>query len=79
MFQDSPIYDRLIAERGDIPLQVRREAERVSREVEFAMQPLLQSGQSLLPPGGPAPAPGRPTQPAPTWQRSALPPGPQQH
>ncbi|MCF1592741.1 hypothetical protein [Streptomyces muensis] len=76
MFQDSPIYDRLIAERGDIPLQVRREAERVSREVEFAMQPLLQSRQSLLQPGGPAPAPGRPTPPAPTWQRSALPPGP---
>lgn len=72
MFQDSPIYDRLIAERGDIPLQVRREAERVSREVEFAMQPLLQSG------GGHVPAPGRPAPPAPTWQRGALPPGPQQ-
>ncbi|MGN9760046.1 hypothetical protein [Streptomyces sp. SD31] len=71
MFQDSPIYDRLIAERGDIPLQVRREAERVSREVEFAMQPLLQSG-------GHAPAPGRPGPPAPTWQRGALPPGSQQ-
>ncbi|MDO0909459.1 hypothetical protein QQM39_00865 [Streptomyces sp. DT2A-34] len=71
MFQDSPIYDRLIAERGDIPLQVRREAERVSREVEFAMQPLLRSG-------GHAPAPGRPGPPAPTWQRGALPPGPQQ-
>lgn len=79
MFQDSPIYDRLIAERGDIPLQVRREAERVSREVEFAMQPLLQSGHSLLPSGGGhAPAPGRPAPPDPTWQRSALPPGPQQ-
>lgn len=70
MFQDSPIYDRLIAERGDIPTQVRREAERVSREVEFAMQPLLS--------GGTAPAPLRPTPPAPTWQRSALPPGPNQ-
>ncbi|MET9834264.1 hypothetical protein ABZ078_34355 [Streptomyces sp. NPDC006385] len=70
MFQDSPIYDRLIAERGDIPTQVRREAERVSREVEFAMQPLLQSSAA------PAPAPGRPAPPAPTWQRSALPPGP---
>ncbi|MFI7413729.1 hypothetical protein ACIBU0_34235 [Streptomyces sp. NPDC049627] len=72
MFQDSPIYDRLIAERGDIPTQVRREAERVSREVEFAMQPLLS--------GGNAPAPGLPTglptAPPPTWQRSALPPGP---
>ncbi|MFE9020755.1 hypothetical protein ACFYNL_19630 [Streptomyces sp. NPDC007808] len=72
MFQDSPIYDRLIAERGDIPTQVRREAERVNREVEFAMQPLLQSSV------GPAPVPpGRPAPPAPTWQRSALPPGPQ--
>ncbi|NUP15245.1 MAG: hypothetical protein HOZ81_03915, partial [Streptomyces sp.] len=46
MFQDSPIYDRLIAERGDIPTQVRREAERVSREVEFAMQPLLSGGNA---------------------------------
>lgn len=68
MFQDSPIYDRLIAERGDIPTQVRREAERVSREVEFAMQPLQSMGH--------APAPGRPAPPAPTWQRGALPPGP---
>ncbi|MGC9540429.1 hypothetical protein [Streptomyces sp. UG1] len=67
MFQDSPIYDRLIAERGDIPTQVRREAERVSREMEFVMQP----GPPL---GGP-PAPGRPASPAPAWQRSALPPG----
>ena len=68
MFQDSPIYDRLIAERGDVPTQVRREAERVSRELEFAMQPL----QSL----GPAPTPGHPAPPAPAWQRGALLPGP---
>jgi hypothetical protein len=66
VFQDSPIYDRLIAERGDIPTQVRREAERVSREIEFAMQPLLSRGNAAAP--GP---------PAPAWQRSALPPGPQ--
>lgn len=71
MFQDSPIYDRLIAERGDVPTQVRREAERVSRELEFAMQPL----QSLGP--GPGLAPGRPAPPAPAWQRNALLPGPQ--
>ncbi|MFH0518389.1 hypothetical protein ACHBTE_14565 [Streptomyces sp. M41] len=70
MFQDSPIYDRLIAERGDIPTQVRREAERVSREIEFAMQPLLQSSALQAPP------PARPAPPAPTWQRTALPPGP---
>ncbi|NUP23462.1 MAG: hypothetical protein HOZ81_46890, partial [Streptomyces sp.] len=52
------------------PTQVRREAERVSREVEFAMQPLLS--------GGNAPAPLRQAAPPPTWQRSALPPGPPQ-
>ncbi|GHG99910.1 hypothetical protein [Streptomyces lanatus] len=67
MFQDSPIYDRLIAERGDIPTQVRREAERVSRDLEFVMQP--------GPPLGHAPAPGGPAAPAPAWQRGALPPG----
>ena len=68
MFQDSPIYDRLIAERGDVPTQVRREAERVSRELEFVMQPFQSHGH--------APAPGRPGPPNPTWQRSALLPGP---
>ncbi|MFE5191225.1 hypothetical protein [Streptomyces sp. NPDC056628] len=68
MFQDSPIYDRLIAERGDIPLQVRREAERVSRDLEFVLQPLRSPG---LPPVSRGQA-----APAPAWQRTALPPGP---
>ncbi|MFE0678524.1 hypothetical protein [Streptomyces sp. NPDC058867] len=66
MFQDSPIYDRLISERGDVPTQVRREAERVSRELEFVMQPLNSFGA--------APA-ERPAHPGNGWQRSALPPG----
>ncbi len=44
MFQDSPIYDRLIAECGDVPAQVRREAERVSRELESVMRPLRSPG-----------------------------------
>ncbi|MFJ3669451.1 hypothetical protein ACIPSE_23650 [Streptomyces sp. NPDC090106] len=70
MFQDSPIYDRLVAERGDIPLQVRREAERVGRELEFAMQPLRSSGRASL---GELPA-SPPPQP-PGWQRGALMPG----
>ncbi|AZP22116.1 hypothetical protein ACIGMX_03320 [Streptomyces aquilus] len=72
MFQDSPIYDRLIAERGDIPTQVRREAERVSRELEFAMQPLQSIGRSQL---GELPPP---PPPPPGWQRNALMPGPGQ-
>ncbi|MGV9457001.1 hypothetical protein [Streptomyces sp. NPDC003635] len=69
MFQDSPIYDRLISERGDVPTQVRREAERVSRELEFVMQPLHSFGTP--------PPVERPTHPGAGWQRSALPPGPQ--
>jgi hypothetical protein len=68
VFQDSPIYDRLIAERGDIPLQVRREAERVSRDLEFVLQPLRSPGRP--------PAPAGQAAPAPAWQRTALPPGP---
>jgi hypothetical protein len=72
VFQDSPIYDRLVAERGDVPSQARREAERVSRELEFAMRPLQSHGH----------APGleqRPSHPGAGWQRSALPPGPRPH
>jgi hypothetical protein len=70
VFQDSPIYDRLIAERGDVPTQVRREAERVSRELEFVMRPLQSMGRSH---------PGElPSAPAPQWQRTALMPGPGQ-
>ncbi|MDF2272464.1 hypothetical protein P2Q00_44785 [Streptomyces coacervatus] len=67
MFQDSPIYDRLVAERGDVPTQARREAERVSRELEYAMRPL----QSF---GGVA-SPERQASPGAGWQRSALLPG----
>ncbi|MFJ1967769.1 hypothetical protein ACIO93_03775 [Streptomyces sp. NPDC087903] len=69
MFQDSPIYDRLVAERGDIPTQTRREAERVTRELEYVMRPL----QSF---GAPAPAPERQASPGAGWQRAALPPPP---
>ncbi|GAB2871493.1 hypothetical protein GCM10027074_43820 [Streptomyces deserti] len=71
MFQDSPIYDRLIAECGDVPAQVRREAERVSRELELVMRPLQSPGY--------APGPlDRPHHPGTGWQRSAL-PGPRPH
>ncbi|MEU0072740.1 hypothetical protein ABZ027_24775 [Streptomyces sp. NPDC006332] len=71
MFQDSPIYDRLVAERGDVPAQTRREAERVTRELEYAMRPLQSFGS------GPASHPGlptdRPASPGAGWQRAALP------
>lgn len=64
MFQDSPIYDRLVAERGDVPAVVRREAERVSRELEAVMPPMLSPGHE------------RPPSPGNGWQRTALLPGP---
>ncbi|MFF0010986.1 hypothetical protein [Streptomyces sp. NBC_00285] len=68
MFQDSPIYDRLVAERGDVPAVARREAERVRRELEYVMRPF----QPLMPP----PAPERPASPGQGWVPAALPPGP---
>lgn len=68
VFQDSPIYDRLVAERGDVPTQARREAERVSRELEYALRP-LQSFDA-------APSPDRHRAHAGAgWQRTALLPG----
>ncbi|WP_166020161.1 MULTISPECIES: hypothetical protein [Streptomyces] len=48
MFQETPIYNRLVAERGDIPVQVRGEAERIHR----SLTPLL----GPPPSSGPAPA-----------------------
>ncbi len=72
MFQDSPIYDRLVAERGDVPEQVRRDAERVHRELEVVMRPLRSPGH--LP--GHLPGPERRPAPGAGWQRTALLPGP---
>ncbi|MBC9729331.1 hypothetical protein [Streptomyces sp. TRM68367] len=71
MFQDSPIYDRLVAERGDVPTQARQEAERVSRELEIAIRPLRSPG---LPPAG-----ERPPSPGNGWQRAGMLPGPRPH
>ncbi|MFD4953455.1 hypothetical protein [Streptomyces sp. NPDC058451] len=33
MLQETPIYSRLIIERGDIPAQVRGEADRIHRHL----------------------------------------------
>ncbi|MEU6578464.1 hypothetical protein [Streptomyces sp. NPDC046805] len=64
MFQDSPIYDRLVAERGDVPAGVRREADRVRRELEVAMMP-LQSHGHMSASYSPPPPPSRSGE----WQR----------
>lgn len=71
MFQDSPIYDRLVAECGDVPAQVRREAERVTRELEVVLRPLHVPGRG--------PGPERPANPGNGWQRTAMLPGPRPH
>ncbi|MGW3954706.1 hypothetical protein ACWEKM_28085 [Streptomyces sp. NPDC004752] len=68
MFQDSPIYDRLVAERGDIPARVRSEADRLRREVEAVMLPLRSPG----PPGAALPPPPAPPS---QWQRGHPLPG----
>lgn len=37
MFQETPIYSRLVAERGDVPAQVRGEADRIRRDLARVM------------------------------------------
>ncbi|WP_040908951.1 hypothetical protein [Streptomyces griseoflavus] len=38
MFQQTPVYDCLVAERGDIPVQVRGEADRIHRDLAEVMR-----------------------------------------
>jgi hypothetical protein len=45
VFQETPIYNRLVAERGDVPVQVRGEAERIHR----SLAPLLGPPPSARP------------------------------
>ncbi|MFE9768368.1 hypothetical protein ACFYPC_28265 [Streptomyces sp. NPDC005808] len=49
---DAPIYDQLISERGDIPLQARNEARRIQRELDWIVNSGPASGG--LPPRPPA-------------------------
>ncbi|WP_437066490.1 hypothetical protein [Streptomyces sp. enrichment culture] len=66
MFLETPIYSRLVAERGDIPAQVSGEADRLRRELARVIPP--------APPGPPAGHPGHPGQqgrPADHWQTGA--------
>ncbi|MEU2057161.1 hypothetical protein [Streptomyces bungoensis] len=51
MFQDTPIYSRLVAEHGDVPAQVRGEADRIHRH-------LAQTMRLPEPHGAPSPGPG---------------------
>ncbi|SER99817.1 hypothetical protein OG352_00835 [Streptomyces sp. NBC_01485] len=49
VFDDTPIYHRLISERGDVPAQVRGEAERIKRDLDRVM-----NAPSSFAPGPPA-------------------------
>ncbi|MCX5372388.1 hypothetical protein OHU34_03050 [Streptomyces sp. NBC_00080] len=49
VFDDTPIYHRLIIERGDVPAQVKGEAERIKRDLDRVM-----SAPSSFTPGLPA-------------------------
>ncbi|MGW2109398.1 hypothetical protein [Streptomyces sp. NPDC001948] len=39
VFQETPIYTRLVVEQGDVPAQVRGEAQRVLHDLEQVMPP----------------------------------------
>jgi hypothetical protein len=38
VFSQTPVYDRLVAERGDIPVQVRGEADRIHRDLAHVLR-----------------------------------------
>ncbi|MEU1041865.1 hypothetical protein ACFYP4_08560 [Streptomyces sp. NPDC005551] len=58
---DAPIYAQLISERGDIPLQVRTEARRIQRELEWILHSEPASDRHLprLPAASPPTSPPR--------------------
>ncbi|MFF8883278.1 hypothetical protein [Streptomyces flaveolus] len=59
MFHETPVYDRLVAERGDIPAQVRGEADRLNHDLAHVLRRVSTSPPSAprnafepkLPPG----------------------------
>ncbi len=60
VFQETPIFSRLVDERGDIPAQVRGEAERIRRDLDQVMRrsPGLNPSAPLDLPGPKAPSSG---------------------
>ncbi|MDN3254283.1 hypothetical protein [Streptomyces sp. MA25(2023)] len=57
MFQQTPVYDRLVAERGDIPVQVRGEADRIHRDLAQILHQTAANPQSVFEPKTPPGAP----------------------
>ena len=82
MFQDAPIYHRLIAERGDVPARVRDAAASIRRDLEAVIRieapaGSYDAGSAAGRPPAASPAPHSPAPAALPY--SALPPGTQQH
>jgi hypothetical protein len=48
-FDDTPIYHRLVTERGDVPADVRGEAERIKRDLDRVMSAPSSFAQGSLP------------------------------
>ncbi|WP_371572865.1 hypothetical protein [Streptomyces sp. NBC_01314] len=46
MFQETPIFSRLVAERGDVPAQVRGEAERIRHDLARVLRQAPESSLS---------------------------------
>ncbi|CAM5330944.1 hypothetical protein SGRIM128S_02215 [Streptomyces griseomycini] len=63
VFQQTPVYDRLVAERGDVPVQVRGEAERIHRDLAQVLRqtptPRPSAPRNVFRPEGPSHRPGR--------------------
>lgn len=86
MFQDAPIYHRLIAERGDVPARVRDAAASIRRDLEAVIRidgPMgsydagSHAGRTAAaPPAQPSPQPSAAPAALPY---NALPPGRPQH
>jgi hypothetical protein len=49
VFQQTPVYDRLVAERGDIPVQVRGEADRIHRDLAQVLRQTSTTSQPSAP------------------------------
>ncbi|MCC5480972.1 hypothetical protein ACFV2N_37830 [Streptomyces sp. NPDC059680] len=49
MFQDAPIYHRLVAERGDVPARVRDAATSILRELDHVIGAMASPAPSAPP------------------------------
>ncbi|MFF2008318.1 hypothetical protein ACFVWY_04455 [Streptomyces sp. NPDC058195] len=56
MFQKTPVYDRLVAERGDVPALVRGEADRLHHQLAPLLRLMPAARPRQEPPGASGPS-----------------------